>query len=133
MREIASAIVLRLVGMNREVTRKLYLADSQKIVRSHCITLGSREVPLLMALSVVVLSVRTVIHFPLRHVFQRSSAANTVKVSSKLMCACARRGPVEVEPVAPKERPSADRAGVSGKLNRGDWFRVHEKGFPVEH
>lgn len=42
-----SAIVLDAVGIYRAVTRKLYIADSQKSLRSHCIASGLLEVPLL--------------------------------------------------------------------------------------
>ena len=86
-REMASAIVLEAVLIYCAVTRKLYEANSQKTL-----TRRSLEVPLLIALNVVVSSARTVIQRSLRCSFQRSIAKRAVNVSCKLICTFSRLG-----------------------------------------
>ena len=91
-REMASAIVLEAVLIYCAVTRKLYEANSQKRLRSQRMTRRSLEVPLLIALNVVVSSARTVIQRSLRCSFQRSIAKRAVNVSCKLICTFSRLG-----------------------------------------
>ena len=74
IREIVSANVLAAVGIT-------YIEKWHESFRSHCIASWLLEVPLFITLSVVVLSVRTMIHLLRSCSFHCSRAIRTVNVS----------------------------------------------------